>query len=240
VEYSHLINERKFASAFSGFWREALPFAEAFVRRANLASMRSGPPVQPTCALNRRALVGELAFRSLCEQIASGTLRAKDRAPTAALLADTALYMHYFEEWPNDVTLPDAGEVAEAQVIARSLAALCRSQGWTTGLLCRPPFPGCGIVQACEADIIVGELLLEVKVVDRGFRAVDFRQVLTYLALGHAAQRYGLRQIAIVNPRRGRWFRISVADLCLRLSGGSETDLLGRIASYVSSVDEAQ
>ena len=234
-----MISERKFASSHSAFWQRALPFADHFVRRSNLRSMRSGRRVTAFARIERRAFVAELAFRQVCSNISNGCLLKAIGRPSEAVISETIEYFNRFEDRPNAESGPSNLEASESTRLAEEFVEFLVTQSWTESLAFRPAFPGCGFLGGCEGDLLFQDTLIEIKTVERQFRVVDFRQVLTYLTLNWASRGPEIRQVAIVNPRRGRWSRVAVPDLCMELSGRSDTDLFEDIVAYVSADEEA-
>ena len=77
--------------------------------------------------------------------------------------------------------------------------------------------------------------LFEVKTVDRSFRGVDLRQLLTYAALNFASREREISTLGLVNPRRGVFFEMPVGDLCLDIAGRSSESLFAMIIQVLSS-----
>jgi len=195
----------------------------------------------PNEEVERRSLVGELAFGVFCANIKGGRLSRK-RIGTLdeKVISDTISYLLRFEDWSLEEAGPNPAELRESKELAQRLAEFFLRQSWIQGLVPRPALPGCGFLLACEGDVLVKNILVEVKTVERAFRIVDFRQVLTYLALNWASRSFSIEQVALLNPRRGRLILQTVSDLCFELSGRSATDLFEEIMLYVSADEEQQ
>jgi hypothetical protein len=140
------------------------------------------------------------------------------------------------------ITPPTAVELLEANRLLGNLVQFIVDRPGNVEL--SPVIPGCGIVDRSSADILIEAmtpfedlptlLLYEVKVVDRGFRAIDFRQLLTYAALMLAERRLP-RLIGLVNPRRGVYFECDLNALCMDTAGVPAGDLLDRIIFEITS-----
>ena len=102
-------------------------------------------------------------------------------------------------------------------------------------IICKPPFPGCGLVDPCVGDILVGATLYEFKSVDRTFRSHDFRQVLVYAALSHACDAYTIETTELINLRRGVAFRASVDELIEGMSGRDRNWLLQHLVDFMTA-----
>jgi hypothetical protein len=85
-----------------------------------------------------------------------------------------------------------------------------------------------------QGDVLCGNTLYEVKAGERHFRLADIRQMLCYCALDFSAKSYGIREVALVNPRSGNILREDLDVLCQKLSGASSADVLGEIVNYIS------
>ena len=82
-----------------------------------------------------------------------------------------------------------------------------------------PQIPGAGVLSSCEADLAVGNTLVEVKTVSRSFRSGDLRQLLVYVALDWARAEPYWTKGCLLNPRRAVWADFPVDWLVRRLSG---------------------
>ena len=129
----------------------------------------------------------------------------------------------------------DPAEVQEVGLLAQELVRALPTD--SDVVVTRPRFPGCGLVDAAEGDLLIGTTLYEVKAVSRGFRSSDLMQVLMYLTLNRAAgsSAQPLTRVALVNPRRGELFAMDCESLSWQVAGKSETELLDRIVEYISA-----
>ncbi len=122
-----------------------------------------------------------------------------------------------------------------------------------TRIVVGPRIAGCGVVDACAADLLLerepdawdrfrDELgrapvrLFEVKVVERNFRAVDFRQLITYAALMGAAGN-APDAVGLVNPRRGTFFECTMSELAMDTAGLGGDELLQQVVFDVSATE---
>ena len=89
-------------------------------------------------------------------------------------------------------------------------------------------------MDACNGDLLLDDVLCEVKAGTSKFRGRDLRQVLTYVALNFAAEGFPITSICLVNPRTGVWFREDLDRLSMQLAGASSNEVLSEIIRYVS------
>jgi hypothetical protein len=125
-------------------------------------------------------------------------------------------------------------EIKEAETISASLAAYFSTRE-SEILQFWPYFKGCGRIHACKGDIICDDRLIEIKAGDRHFRITDIRQIITYLSLNSISRQYRIENIALVNPRRGLSFYITVDVLIEDCSRRKPVDVFGDIIDFLSS-----
>jgi hypothetical protein len=125
-------------------------------------------------------------------------------------------------------------EIKEAIALANRLHRFLRYKCHSKQTSFRPTFKGCGILDSCEADILCGDTLIEVKAGDRTFRAVDLRQVLAYCALNHVDKQYKIEGIAIVNPRHGVGSVFRLIDVVRGLAACGPTELFEQIIDFLT------
>ncbi len=241
LECPNLIDELTFSRAYSWFWRAAIPMSEAYVRRINLGLYeRAFRPLPGSSAPGKRAFINELGFCAFRDR-AGGAWRGPEWVRPSRF----ALATEIEEVWGRigrlkDQTdqLPiqtDTDDIREALQLASRLQAFFRDY---SHLSLEPVFPGCGIVEECRGDVIADETLLEIKAGDRPFRSMDVRQVLTYLALNHAAaDLWSIQMVSLLNPRVGIVFSQTVDELCFGVSGIDRSQLLDTIVYEMSRAD---
>jgi hypothetical protein len=216
-----MISEHLFARSFSSFWRDLLPFSEVFVRGVNgrWGGLIEDPPgIDPL----DRAIANEGAVRLYRRVVEADTTITGSLV--AASIQEAASWMNV-----DDYTPPE-GSADEVEQMARSLEWRYERED----LLFSPAFAGCGVLGACEGDFLKGETLVEVKSGNRGFRSPDFRQVVTYLALNHAARHHTITRVNVYNARLNRLVDLSVADLCMQLAGDGEIEVFSRVIEFAA------
>lgn len=228
-----MIDASGFATHHISFWSDCAPTLEHFVRRLNLDYVeRSEPPLFKPSSRFRAAFVAEVAFSRLClatQGISKETLQGK--AVSEGRLRLTPLL--------NDPTVLDKplskDERLQVGLIEGRLAGFFKSR--MDRLSVRPVFRGCGFIDASEGDAICGKTLYEVKAVDRSFRSVDVRQLITYCALNHASRQYDILKVGLYNPRRGVFFEMDIDRVCREMAGISRQELFDGITHVLSSGD---
>jgi hypothetical protein len=132
---------------------------------------------------------------------------------------------------------PNEDEVGDATEQYKRLWRELTYRTSIDGVIVRPKFFGCGIIDACYGDAIVGGTLFEVKAGERGFRSIDIRQLLTYAALNHISRGYEIRCVGLINPRTGISFEMNLDDVCFEVSGMGAPDMLSKVVQVISSGD---
>lgn len=230
-----MIGATRFAGAYGSFWRDVTPTIDLFVRKINIELYeRVEAPCDYLVDPNRSALVAETAFALFDEHSRAEGDRARffERfAARATTEARRRLGRLNAENIGDDLN-PDELN-ATLELFRRLSSFFIDVHG--RELVVRPDFPGCGFVDRSEGDVIYGDALFEVKVVDRNYRSVDIKQLITYAALNHKSRSYHFRDIGIFNPRRGTEFRMDLDDVCMEASGTSSIELLEMIVYSIAS-----
>ncbi|WP_456703132.1 hypothetical protein [Bradyrhizobium sp. USDA 4449] len=131
---------------------------------------------------------------------------------------------------------PSGIEIEAVSAIEQSLLNFVRLRSpQALEVTFEPHFAGCGFLNPCVGDVLIGHELYEVKAGDRQFRSTDIRQLITYCALNYAAGNYAITQAGCVNPRRGTYFALDLDAIAHAMAGKSATELFSDIVYHVSS-----
>ncbi|GAA4481148.1 hypothetical protein [Gluconacetobacter asukensis] len=228
-----MIDASSFATLHNAFWAEHAPTSEHFVRRLNLEyTERWSPPIDKPREKIRAAFVSEFAFARFCGR-ASGL--DPSQLDTAAFTETKKRLIPLMDD-SKELDLPlSLIEKNQVKHLEESLVGFFGRRG--KELYIRPIFKGCGYVDSSEADVISGSCLFEIKAVDRPFRSVDIKQLVTYYALNHASRQFDLESIGIFNPRRSVWFEMNFDEVSREISGQSAQELCDNVVLAVSSGD---
>jgi hypothetical protein len=222
-----MISERQLANGFQELWGEVLPtltphfvhlFNEAY--RQQLASVDSSIPSQPE---TDASMVAEFAFhvarlahdRGVPYCDVEGNVELLSTAETVAL----GLIKHYEKQTAEPRAALSAAERSEGLLLVRNYDDFL-SRSPAQAIEFRPPLQGSGFVDACSADLSIGNTLFEVKTVERNIAGKDIRQILVYLALQAATGSRRWARGGFFNPRRGLVYEFSVDKLISLMSGG--------------------
>ena len=225
-----MISEQHFSSSFTSIWHEIIPLADTYWRRENLRVTREGTPIKNTAPINLRGFLNELAFESFTRLKMSNRPASKDIIISIAneALDNVADYIFRITGDNQSValTLDDSCE-EEVFRLARNLIQ-CFPDG--TDIIFRPRFSGCGLVSACEGDLIYKGCLYEIKAGDRGFRVSDVKQLLIYSSLAFSKGDLTFSKVGLFNPRNGYHWERTLDQLCVELSGMRESDVLSSLS----------
>ncbi|MGO8917505.1 MAG: hypothetical protein ACLQJR_16485 [Stellaceae bacterium] len=214
------------------------PNSERFIRRLNLGLERFAMPVASLSSPERRGYINEVAFRMFARLSADHTKGEPDLMQIRREVSEEARsYLSQFSGIDGDQLAGlTAEEWLEVSALQRAIAALVAHENpGNASVIISPRFSGCGILDACAGDLLVGDELIEIKAGDRPFRSTDIRQLLTYCALNFSGSRYVINRVSCANPRRGTYFSLQLDTVSLELSSKSAVELLSEIIYFVSS-----
>lgn len=229
-----MISERQFAALYTSFWASTLPLAESTVRAMNLRVDRVYEPLEADCPVALNGFVNEFAFRLAESSYCTGPAMIATEAISEVYGSTEAYIMRLPRpSVPSSGSERDAA-TRDAVAIARRLAEMITAARGDRSITFRPEFVGCGVLDACEGDILLGDDLWEVKSGDRQFRQTDVRQILIYCALNHAAKTRPIGRFSLVNPRAGIVAGGTVIDLVHDVAGCDPGTLFDEIIECVT------
>jgi hypothetical protein len=235
---SIVIDAKKFATSYNAFWRSTTPTCDLFVRRLNLDGYeRWDAPIESYTEASRRAFTAEFGFSKFVihQNILNGRIpQLTEEQIKAQALATTITRLKPYVREGLDIETPfNENEWRESGELSQRLLRFFTTSGQR--IVTQPQFPGCGFVDQSEGDVISDTTLYEVKTVDRLFRGIDFRQLLTYAALNYSSKSFELDSVGIFNPRRGIVSTIPLNELCEEVSGKPTSVLFSDILEAISS-----
>lgn len=235
-----MISEHQFATHYSSAWHAVAPLSDGFWAIENLQVERVARPLHPRAPKGMRAIVNEAAFRTFCDLHPARNTVERGDIPAALNLRfqDAIDYVARFSNAPP-VVVADIDDDCRKEAGSLVLRLLHYFSGQAPTVL-RPRFSGCGLISACEGDLIEGTCLYEVKSGDRAFRILDLRQLLTYSALAYAARQLTFTEVGLLNPRRGVVWRRSLEDVCLSISGLRLSDTLSALVEQFSGASASR
>lgn len=226
-----MITASQFTTAHSSFWEQCFPALEGYVRLVNSGAYERYFEELPwDVESGRSSLISELAF---C-LARSGEVDSSSAQTNAAIEARKRL-----SQLPgvslSDDAISESETAAAVELANRILIILriLRRQGG--GLIFDPEFPGCGILRKSYGDILIGDTLIEVKSIDRGFRSTDFRQLMTYVLQDTSAGSSRISRVCLANPRKGILHFASLDQLVFDTSACSLIDVYGKFNAAVGS-----
>lgn len=244
-----MISEKQFSEQFSGFWSQCLPFltpqviAEMNVNGIPMPNSRGfvAKPFEPTEDSANNDLVADTGFGIFTAAIQAG--KSVHSIRNAALLK--RITESAFERIKRLRSPEGRGDMKhlrgtdDAMEIAVRLEDFFEDEG-SGDLVIQPRFKGCGILDSCYGDLFMGKTLYEVKCVERNFRSIDIRQVLSYCALNYQSRQFEIEDVCVVNPRRGISFGFDVEALAQKASGKNSAELFHQIGDFLINFETIQ
>ena len=206
---------------------------DGFVRFVNEHSRKFVAPFPDVSSGSHRAFVNEAAFR-LFEQHGMGCDEVTNEQVLAAFLEASAFVGRLIGSplTPSTMTYFEGMAIRE---LARRLVHFFYRTGQYGRVWLRPRFQGCGILSACDGDVLADTTLFEVKAGLREFRVPDFRQLITYCSLNMEANRYQIENIGVINPRLGTYYILSLKEFALSVAGVNVNELSARVLDFLSA-----
>lgn len=230
-----MISEHEFANGYASIWNQVTPLSSGYWKMENMLLTRESPAVEARADKKMRGVVNEVAFRAFCALRPEGRRFDKPRL-VAAVQANISDSIEYVARLAPAAKLEDQvfDDVCtqEAAELAGHLLGFFRGYMPTT---LRPKFCGCGVVSACEGDVIEGNCLYEIKAGERQFRISDLRQLLVYSALAFSAGKLTFQRIGLVNPRTGVAWTRTLDGVCQSIAGARPVDVLSALVGHFSS-----
>jgi hypothetical protein len=235
LEDPALISERRFCVSHTSIWVDILPYSDRFIRRVNLEALRFVEPTPQTAFPSVSGIVNDAAYRLAEISHSQGVRVASLREEVVDRAIDKSSRWLGHSELPLPIRSNIGPIHIEVRDVARGIEVFLESV--LAGVTCfRPLFRGCGIVDACEGDVTVDDVLVEVKSGDRNFLSVDLRQLLVYSALKRAAGEGVPASICLVNPRAGRYWMDSLGTVAEGCGSPSTLQMLDDITSSMTTL----
>jgi len=230
-----MISEHDFASGYGSLWHSLSPLSDGYWKIENMLVKRALPPMGSRADVKMRGVVNETAFRAFCT--IQGDKSTVDPARAMAAVDSSAPgAVEYVARLtsrfkPTHADFDDHCRRESAHLALRLLHYF-PGTGATT---LRPAFRGCGLLSACEGDLIEGDCLYEIKAGDRAFRIADLRQLLIYSALAYAAGELKFSRIGLFNPRTGSAWVRTLDQVCSAIAGVKAADTLSALVGTFSA-----
>lgn len=192
-----MITASQFVTSHGSFWDHCFPALESYVRVVNSGAYdrfaeEMDWPVLPA----RSALISEVAFCILGkgksdEAVQEAYMNARNRLNGLPGVIDDGIGLNDAEKKTVLGLSERIGSVVTGLNLSRHKVIL------------EPAFAGCGLLSQSYGDIAFDGVLIELKNVDRGFRASDFRQLMTYVFQCAAEGAKDINMICVANARKG-------------------------------------
>jgi hypothetical protein len=241
-----MISEKEFGSGFSAFWAECTPFMTPHLiaelnLNARVLTDDGGRPLKPMIDKEGEGksndLIAEAAFELWAKSVSAGKdvlSLAEDgkllddiKANSIARLMGLRAYWHSIGG-----QFPKTGMHKSIELAIR-LERFFTEGRKGNAILIQPRFKGCGLLNSCYGDVLIGSTLYEVKTVERNLRSTDIRQALIYSALNYFSQQYDIQCLSIVNPRRGVEHLFRLERLTERVANKTPAELFHYVTDFL-------
>jgi len=227
-----MMSDKTLSERYTSFWNQSLPGSNQLIRNINISAERVCAPLSSVLGPDIRGVVNEAAFM-LFEEVVSGS-RASEDVIMENAWKRACSYVHRIQPSVSlDLPLTLAVKRETVEVSNRLKSHFFRSP-FAAVVCCRPVFPGCGALSACEGDVLVGSRLCEVKAGDRGFRKGDIKQLLIYCTLDYASGQRSISEVELFNPRTGKYFRSSLDELVQSAAFTTPTVFFQELIEFVN------
>lgn len=234
-----MIDEVMFANRFTAVWSSLAPLMEHFVRSVNLTFYeRYNNPIVSKVDPAAHAFISEAAFLTYGKYLKHAKSKSIDN------IVDSEFQEIKIKSEERlgalrgvDIHIDVSENIQKDEIVslARSIDVYFNQVERKNNLIFCPSFRGTGYIDSCEGDFYCEPTLVEIKNVQRNFRAGDFRQTLIYAALAFAAESHSIGYISIVNPRRGVYFKDTVDRISEYCSGKNKYLLFEELIYVLTS-----
>ena len=224
-----MITASTFAHKHNSFWKTNFPALESYIRVVNSGAYDRILPDQAWKVVPERSfLISEVGF-CLSRQT------EVDKAIVDRTFDEAVRRLSGLPGAPDAIDVMDQAEIRQSISLSKRIRQMIPEIEMEDELcIFDPIFSGCGVISKSQGDLIAGETLIEIKSVDRNFRASDFRQLLIYYFQNSAGKTHSIRRLKVLNPRRGISFSAKAPQLIFDISGSDVVEAQGRFLSAVS------
>lgn len=236
-----MISEKNFIKKYQLFWKTLFPMSKHFLTRVKLYCDKNNTEFNFKTHNLRWSFVSEIAFMIFVDQTKNLSLKMNKNLYEEYKLGSISYgnienkCKNKFILFDNVNRMPkslDEDEYNDAIKLAMLMNNHFDSKNELTTM---PYFKGCGFIDECFGDVIMGETLYEIKSVSGNFIMEHFKQVFVYFALNYISKNYSLKNIAIYNPRKDLCFKIPVQEFAVIIAGKSYVDLISDFERFVTT-----
>ncbi len=220
-----MITATQFAHNYSSFWLENFPALKSYVRVINAGAYeRVFDEYDASIEPSRASLISETAF---C------FLKNGEKSLPKAFREATVRIGNLPGAEKTHTRLKEQEKASVVELARRTKIMVEAISRDTDNITFDIEFAGCGALSRSYGDIFSNAVLSEVKSVDRGFRAVDFRQLMTYVLQNTTSKNYSIHSIAVINPRSGIFYKENIERFLFDTCAPNILDLQGKFVSSI-------
>lgn len=225
-----MISETTFARGYSSFWFEYFPWLNSFSQSiTKFGEQRVHSRIPDIDKPEHRAINNTIAFfqfRNANFEQEFQIEKSKDEA------------IKYLSRFPrnnvNTYVFSDDDKVVINQQIAYLTLRFIKE------LVISPFFPGCGILNNCNGDIIQNTTLTVIKAGDRNIVPADLRQLTIYCALNWLSNsdKYRIEKIELYNPRLGYSWSSDIDSFFKAITDMPKEEVFDQMVKYLVTQSE--
>jgi hypothetical protein len=225
-----MISEVNFSRGYSSFWIEHFPWLSSYcqsINKYNLARVhRSIEESEPP---EFRSINNTIAFFHFGNIIG-------DKEFDILLSINQAL--EYLKRFPRTSASSYEFNQLNEKIVQKQVDNLFGN--YKKDIKLNPFFPGCGIIDNCNGDILQNEKLIEIKAGERSIAPSDLKQLIVYSALNWISEteQHKITELEIYNPRVGYKWTNSLEDFLNSITDISKEDVFDQLTKYLVTQSE--
>lgn len=225
-----MISEVTFSKLYTSFWNSLLINSKNYVRLVNGALIEDIHKPISSYSSQYNAYINILSFELYEQSLDKGSLEFTQKEIDLACKYSLDK-VSSFTSFYKSVQIPPYSEIKnEVKFILKSLT----TQYQNNSPIIRKPLDGIGILNHSEIDLMYSSTLVEIKSGDRKFKALDFRQVITYLTQNHySSNPVPIERIELFNPRMGILFNTDIESMIYELTVLSPNEVYEDVKNYL-------
>ena len=233
-----MIGEKIFIKRYQIFWKTLFPMSKHFLDRVKFHCENNSTFLNFNTLNLRWSFVSEIAFMIFVDIVE----KANDKEVYKEYILESPKYKNIekkvkdkFLLFDNVNRTPKSLSEDELNDAIRMAMLMDNHFNDKNSLITMPYFKGCGLIDECFGDVIMGDTLYEIKSVSGNFIMEHFKQVFVYFALNYISKNYSLKNIAIYNPRKDLCFKIPIQQFAVVIAGKSYVDLISDFERFITA-----
>ena len=229
-----MISEVTFSKLYTSFWNTLLINSNNYVRLVNGALVEDIHKPISNYSSQYNAYINILSF-----ELYEIALKKNDTSFTKKLIVDAQKRafskVSAFTSFYKQSRMPKFNLIeTEVLFIVNSLF----NQYKNKSPIINKPLEGIGILNNTEVDLLYSTTLVEIKSGDRKFKAIDFRQIITYLTQNYYSSNPSkINTVELFNPRMGILFHTDIESMIYNLTTLTPPEVYEEVKKFLCDYD---